>query len=176
MEREETVEQNNEPLFIKEAVVKRLLNWNEAVDAIESALVAATNNTRTADRSYSNQTARMVTSIPEKGIMFTMPGFLGNYPLKSITGEMKHSTLACKLVTAFGGNTQRKPPLPTILATILLIDSSTGQLKAVIEGTEITAWRTATVSLVATKHLFYKGRESSTDNTLAICGTGTQVI
>jgi thiomorpholine-carboxylate dehydrogenase len=106
-----------------------------------------------------------------------MPGFIGNYKLSSVTGDERHSTLACKLVTSFSGNSKLNPPLPSILATILMLDSNTGRLKAVVDGTEITAWRTAAVSLVATKFLFYNIRMNScNDNTLSICGTGTQVI
>lgn len=166
---------DNDPLFIKEAVVKELLSWNEVVEAMESALVAATNSTKSADKPYSSQTPRTFTSIPERGVMLSMPGFIGNYPLRSVTGGEMHSTLACKLVTSFGGNSSLIPPLPSILATILMFDSMSGRLKAVIEATEITAWRTAAVSVAATKHLFTKSRQSG-EYTLAICGTGTQVI
>lgn len=166
---------DNDPLFIKEAAVKELLRWNEVVEAMESALVAATNSTKSADKPFSSQTPRTLTSIPERGIMFAMPGFIGNYKLSSVTGGEMHSTLACKLVTAFGGNSSLIPPLPGILATILMFDSMSGRLKAVIEGTEITAWRTAAVSVAATKHLFTKSRQGG-EYTLAICGTGTQVI
>lgn len=170
---------HNDPLFIKEAQVKELLEWVDCVDAMESALVAATNSTKSADKSFSSQTSRSFTSVPDKGVLLTMPGFIGNYSLNSVTGhDEKHSTLACKLVTSFSGNYELSPPLPTILATILLFNANNGSLRAVIEATEITAWRTASVSLVATKHLFSESRRLDASNrfTLAVCGTGAQVI
>lgn len=165
---------DNDPLFIKEAAVRELLSWNDCVDAMESALVAATNGSESADKPFSSQTPRTFTAVPGKGVLLSMPGFAGNYSL----GGAQHSTLACKLVTSFSGNSKLTPPLPNVLATIFLFDSDTGRLKAIVEGTEITAWRTAAVSLVATKHLFYNRRRalgSGNDYTLAICGTGTQV-
>lgn len=178
MERGEKQQNDNDPLFIREAVVRELLKWNDCVDAMESALVAATNGNKSADRPYSSQTPRNITVVPTKGVLLTMPGFIGNYPLSTVTGDEKHSTLSCKLVTSFSGNSKLNPPLPSILATILMFDPNTGRLKAIVDGTDITAWRTAAVSLVATKHLYYESRrtDTSTDNTLTICGTGTQVI
>lgn len=168
---------DNDPLFIREAVVKELLNWNECVDAMESALVAAATGAKSADEPFSVQTSRTFTPVPGKGVLLTMPGFSGNYPLATVTGQAKHSTLACKLVTSFNGNSKLNPPLPTILATILMFSSESGRLQAVVDGTEITAWRTAAVSLAATKHLFYNRRpiNSRSGCTLAVCGTGTQV-
>lgn len=178
MERDAKKQQyDNDPLFIREAVVRELLDWNDCCNAMESALVAATNSNKTADKPFSSQTPRTFTSVPDKGVLLTMPGFIGNYKLSSVTGDERHSTLACKLVTSFGGNFKLNPPLPTILATILMFDSNTGRLKAVVDGTEITAWRTAAVSLVATKFLYCNSRiNSRNDYTLSICGTGTQVI
>lgn len=167
---------DNDPLFIKEAAVRELLSWNDCVEAMESALVAATNGSEGADKPFSSQTPRTFTSVPNKGVLLSMPGFAGNYQLSMATGDVRHSTLACKLVTAFSGNSKLSPPLPSVLATILMFDANTGRMKAIIEGTEITAWRTASVSLVATKHLFNNTRrQMGRDYTLAICGTGTQV-
>ena len=168
---------DNDPLFIREAVVSELLNWNDCCEAMESALVAATNGSKSADKPYSSQTPRTFTSVPDEGVLLTMPGFTGNYKLRSVTGDERHSTLSCKLVSSFGGNSQLSPPIPTILATILMFDAKTGRMKAVVEGTNITAWRTAAVSLVATKFLYYNRRmNSGSDYKLSICGTGTQVI
>ena len=177
MEQNQKQQHDNDPLFIKEAAVRELLNWNDCVSAMESALVAASNTKKSADKPFSSQTARTFTSVPDNGVLLTMPGYAGNYELSTVTGDKRHSTLACKLVTSFGGNSKLNPPLPTILATILMFDSKTGSLKAVVDGTEITAWRTAAVTLAATKYLYYNSHANSVnDRTLAICGTGTQVI
>jgi thiomorpholine-carboxylate dehydrogenase len=168
-------ENDNDVLFISETVVRRLLNWNDCVDAMKSALVAMVRKSRDNDHPYSSQTNRTFTSVSDKGVLLTMPGFAANYHLNAVNDE-RHSTLACKLVTSFGGNSQLTPPLPTILATILLFDASTGKLRAVIEGTEITAKRTAAVSVVATKFLFHIEANDERKLTLAIVGTGAQVI
>jgi thiomorpholine-carboxylate dehydrogenase len=169
-------QQDNDPLFIREAVVGELLNWNDCCKAMESALVAATNARKNADKPFSSQTPRTFTSVPDKGVLLTMPGFAGNYKLDSVTGDERHSTLSCKLVTSFDGNSWLTPPMPTILATVLLFDDKSGRLRAIVEGTQITEWRTASVSLVATKFLYYNRRMNLRNHTLSICGTGAQVI
>lgn len=172
-------EEDNDVLFISETVVRRLLNWNDCVDAMESALVAMVKKIPDNDHPFSTQTPRTFTSVGDKGVLLTMPGYAANYNLKTVN-EKQHSTLSCKLVTSFSGNSQLIPPLPTILATILLFDATTGKLRAVVEGTEITAWRTAAVSVAATKFLFYNHIVSTNGNdeqkmTLSIIGAGTQV-
>ncbi|KAG5679519.1 hypothetical protein PVAND_009082 [Polypedilum vanderplanki] len=176
---------DNDVLFIKESVVRKLLNWNDCVDAMESALVAmssassslsstsssSSSQVANRDEPFSYQTPRTFTMAGNDGVLLTMPGYAANYTLSMVTGNNeKHSTLACKLVTSFAKNSQLNPPLPTILATILLFNSSTGKLKAIVDGTDITAWRTASVSLVATKYL-HRPQQNSI---LAIVGTGTQ--
>ncbi|XP_070508800.1 ketimine reductase mu-crystallin [Chironomus tepperi] len=168
---------NNDVIFIKDSVVKSLLNWTDSVDAMESALIAISNTQPSESVPFSSQTPRTFTFAGDKGVLLTMPGYASNYALKSVTGtDTKHSTLSCKLVTSFSGNSQLNPAISTILGTILLFDPDTGKLKAIVDGTEITAWRTAAVSVVATKYLgcdlsLDKGHEGKE---LAIVGCGTQ--
>lgn len=113
-------------------------------------------------------------------MLFSMPGFIGNYTLPLIGKDRVFNTLACKLVTSFKGNI--KLNMPNILATIFLLDSETGKLKCLIEATEITAWRTGAASLVATKHLWFmrnslgKNIENYNNTVLSIIGCGVQVI
>lgn len=102
-----------------------------------------------------------------------MPGYIRNYTLPSISTD-KISTLACKLVTSFRGNSQLSPPLPNILANIFVLNSQTGELKAVVAGTEITAWRTAAASIVSTDYLSPAG-DGDVNRVLAIVGCGVQV-
>lgn len=114
------------------------------------------------------------------GILFTMPGYIGNYSLPlSISSKPKRnvSTLACKLVTSFTNNDKLPVPLPNVLATICLFDTITGRLKCVLGGTEITAWRTAAASLVATQHLYVDRPNVRKEDGfyLAIVGCGVQV-
>src|SRR5262245_40707145 len=59
--------------------------------------------------------------------------------------------LGTKLVTVFGTNAALG--LPSHLATILMLDSATGQLLAVMDGRYVTEARTAAVSAVSTKLL-----------------------
>jgi alanine dehydrogenase len=63
----------------------------------------------------------------------------------------------------------RKQKLPTVMATILLIDHKTGAPKAVMAGTWITALRTAAAGAIAAKYL-----AKSNPETVGVVGAGTQ--
>lgn len=104
-----------------------------------------------------------------------MPGFIGNYKLASTNETIVFNSLGCKLVTAFPNNSQLQPPKPNILANIFLMNDATGEIKAIIQGTEITAWRTAAASIVATKFLYSCRPTTPKINGLAILGCGVQV-
>lgn len=104
-----------------------------------------------------------------------MPGFIGNYKLPTIDQSKTLNSLGCKLVTAFSKNDQLNPPKPNILANIFLLHENTGELKAILQATEITAWRTAAASLVATKYLYSNRPSRPQIETLAIVGCGVQV-
>lgn len=111
-----------------------------------------------------------------------MPGYIGNYklPKSAVNHPSKlFNSLGCKLVTSFPGNAELNPPKPNILGNIFLFNENTGELKAIIQGSEITAWRTAAASLVATHHLYLQ-RPSVRENenrsiSVAIVGCGVQV-
>lgn len=115
-------------------------------------------------------------------MLLTMPGFIGNYKLPlAVPNEPTKvfNSLGCKLVTVFPKNVEANPPKSKILANILLLDENSGELKAIVQATEITAWRTAAASIVATKHLYFN-RQTVMDTahipkTLAIVGCGVQV-
>ncbi|PSN42742.1 Ketimine reductase mu-crystallin [Blattella germanica] len=77
------------------------------------------------------------------------------------------NAMACKLVTAYPKNVPKG--LPSIIATVVLFDADTGKVSALMDGTEITTWRTAAASYVATKHL-----HKETPKILAVLGAGTQ--
>lgn len=106
-----------------------------------------------------------------------MPGYIGNYQLLSSKQTKLFNSLGCKLVTAFPNNSSLQPPKPNILANIFLLNELTGELKAIIQGTEITAWRTAAASIVATKFLYSSRPPPSSQqiDSLAILGCGVQV-
>jgi ornithine cyclodeaminase len=75
--------------------------------------------------------------------------------------------LGTKLVTVFGNNPAAG--LPTHLATIVLLDSGTGELRAIVDGRYVTEARTAAVSAVSTDLL---ARPDAA--TLGIIGSGVQ--
>ncbi len=59
--------------------------------------------------------------------------------------------LGVKLVAVFPGNKQRN--LPTVTGQYLLLDARTGIPCALIDGTALTAWRTAAASALAASYL-----------------------
>lgn len=75
--------------------------------------------------------------------------------------------LGAKIVTAFGHNKEKG--LPSHFATVVLLDASTGALRAVVDGRYITEIRTAAVSAVACQHLATRPIRR-----LAILGAGVQ--
>lgn len=48
-----------------------------------------------------------------------------------------------KAATVVPANPQRTPPLPSVHAQIVLFDPTTGQVTGLVDGTEVTAWKTA---------------------------------
>ena len=108
--------------------MRRLLRLEDLLPAMRRALVELS-----AGRVI--QPLRMAMGIPdEQGFLFLKPA-------------LTQHALATKLITLVPGNAARG--LPTLLATIVLMDPATGQPLAVMDGTWITALRTAAVSAVA---------------------------
>lgn len=169
----------SQPKYISSEEVEKLLTWPLVNEAVEEAL-KATGQTEidpaNLQHSYAIQPARAIVPSGERTkLLMCMPGFVGNYQLNA-TAKEKQNTLACKLVTSFAGNQSLKPPLPNILANILLFNSETGQLQCIMDGTQITAWRTAAASIVATKYLYFKRFPEETNKAirLAVIGCGVQ--
>jgi alanine dehydrogenase len=77
------------------------------------------------------------------------------------------NALAAKLVSVFPGNQE----LPTHQAVIVVFDPRNGEPLAVLDGTEITAQRTAAASALAARLL---ARDDA--STLSIIGTGVQAF
>ncbi|KAH8366377.1 hypothetical protein KR084_002842 [Drosophila pseudotakahashii] len=176
----------NSPVYYNAEAVRRFLTWPLVNEAVESALKAVVRSqgqetTTGSSTSYANQPKRSITACGKEGegILLTMPAFVGNYNLGSGSqvGDAR-STLACKLVTSFGGNHERNPPLPSIHAHVLLFDHQTGQLSATMEATDLTTWRTVSASLVATKYLYFRrfGPQAERERSInvAIVGCGVQ--
>jgi alanine dehydrogenase len=100
-------------------------------------------------------------SLPPRVAAFSQTGLLGAMP-----GYLPAAGLGAKLVSLFPAN---RAPLPTHQAAIVLFDADTGLVTALMDGTYITAMRTAAAAALATKLL---ARPDS--RVLAILGTGVQ--
>uniref|UniRef100_A0A1B0CT12 Ketimine reductase mu-crystallin n=1 Tax=Lutzomyia longipalpis TaxID=7200 RepID=A0A1B0CT12_LUTLO len=160
---------SQQPVYICEEDVKRLLKWEEVYEAVKVALLSAASN-----ESFSQPARSFTVASPQSGLLLSMPCYLGDYQLSLLSGEKCYRTLACKLVTAFSLNPTRNPPIPKILGNIFLFHPDTGALEAILEATDITAWRTACASLVATQCLYFDTRLRHQDVILSIVGCGVQ--
>jgi len=137
-------------LVLSEKDVQKLLNIEELIQALEQAHIQ-----------YSTGKAvmpvRLVVPLPQiHGRITSMPGYL-----------RQDKALGMKVVTYFQNNP--KQDLPAILATIMLFSAETGKLIAVIDGSFITAIRTACASAMATK-----GLANPSTPVAAILGAGVQ--
>jgi len=116
------------PLHLTDADVRRLLPLQRLLPAMRHALVELS-----AGRVV--QPLRSVMDLPDaQGFLFLKPALIGD-------------ALATKLITLVPGNAARG--LPTLLATIVLMDPATGRTLATMDGTWITEIRTAAVTAVA---------------------------
>ena len=138
------------PLLLSEADVRSVLGMPDLIDAMQSVLADfSTGGTQ--------QPLRTVLQIGEaKSFFGVMPGYVPTL-----------DAMGTKLVTVFESNPARG--LPSHLATIVLLDPSTGALRAIVDGRYITEARTAAVSAVAAR-LLARGDAS----VLALIGSGVQ--
>jgi len=100
------------------------------------------------------------TSMPPRIAAMTAKGLLGAMP-----AYLPSAGLGCKLVTLFPGNTDR----PSHQAAIVLFDPENGTPVALMDGTYITATRTAAAAALAARLL-----ARADAKILAIIGTGVQ--
>ncbi|XP_049302787.1 ketimine reductase mu-crystallin-like [Bactrocera dorsalis] len=165
--------------------VREVLNWRMVCAAVEEAMKSVSFSQEDQERAehgspQTSQPARSMTVCGAKNnLLLTMPAYVGNYRLNSSTNDestLKSSTLACKVVTSFRKNPERSNPLPRIMANILIFNTETGKLDCIMDGTDITAWRTAAASLVATKYLYFPRYPEGIARPIkvAIIGTGVQ--
>jgi ornithine cyclodeaminase len=138
------------PVLLSEQDVRTVLSMGDLIGAMEAALV----------RFSSRQVAQPLRTVIEIGLQKAffgvMPAFIQDPP-----------TLGTKVVSVFSSNTA--VGLPTHLATIVLIDSMTGELLSVVDGRFITEARTAAVSALSVRLL-----ARSDASRLAIIGSGVQ--
>jgi thiomorpholine-carboxylate dehydrogenase len=134
------------PLLLDDDAVRRHLSLEAVLPAIEQALVDLSAGRVT-------QPLRTVMELPGPGsLLFVKPALTAG-------------ALATKLITQVPGNVARG--LPTMIATLLLLDPATGVPLAVMDATWLTELRTAAVSAVATRAL-----QDKRPKRLAILGSG----
>jgi ornithine cyclodeaminase/alanine dehydrogenase-like protein (mu-crystallin family) len=138
-------------LVVNEHEVEQLLPMNECIDAMEHAFVALA-------RGEIEQPLRTIFRPANvKGVMAMMPTFrAGANPLFSL-----------KAICVFPGNAAIGKDAHQ--GAVILFDGTTGELRAIVNASAITAIRTAAVSGLATKVL-----ANQDASTLAIIGAGVQ--
>ncbi len=137
-------------LVLSAREVERVLDWPSVIEAVARAHQQFAAGLAQQPIRLSVEVAR------ERGVLLAMPAYLP-----------ESEALATKLVSVFPKNAARH--LPLIEALVILNDVTTGAPVAAIEGTTITARRTAGASAVATKAL---ARPES--RVLVILGAGVQ--
>jgi ornithine cyclodeaminase len=134
-------------LVLSQDDVRELLDLDQLVDALAAAH-------RDLSEGRASMPPRIAALVQERdGLLGVMPSYLPS------------AGLACKLVTLFPHNTYRH----THQAVIAVFDAENGTPVALMDGTYITAVRTAAGSALATRLL---ARENA--RVLAILGTGVQ--
>jgi alanine dehydrogenase len=138
------------PLLLSEKDVRAVLTMPDLIAAMESALEAFSAGSVV-------QPVRTILDIAEHHAFYgLMPAYLPSAP-----------ALGAKLVSVYHSNLAKG--LTSHMATIILHDTETGALSAILDGRYITEARTAAVSAVSVKKL------ARTDSSLlAIVGSGVQ--
>jgi ornithine cyclodeaminase/alanine dehydrogenase-like protein (mu-crystallin family) len=136
-------------LILNHDEVEQLLGMNDCLDVMAQALEALA-------REQAFQPLRSIVRPPGG------PGFMGLMP-----GYSQRSGWGLKVVNIYPENPQRG--LDAHQGAVLLFDGETGETKAVMNASAITAIRTAAVSGVATRLL---AREDA--SVLAVLGAGVQ--
>lgn len=134
-------------LFLSQADVRRLLDLDELVEALAGAF-------REVSAGRTSVPARIAAMVPDRGLLAAMPGYVGG-------------VLETKLVSVFPHNHERGRP--SHQALIVLFDAETGSPLALLDGTHITALRTAAAAALATRTL---ARDDAA--ILAVLGAGVQ--
>jgi alanine dehydrogenase len=135
-------------LVLSRAEVETLLDLNELVGALAEAFVDLSEGRASMPQ--------RVAALSAHGLLGVMPAYLPS-----------QDVLETKLVTLFEGNAGTE--LPTHQAAIAVFDPTRGSISALMDGTYITATRTAAGAALSARLL---AREDA--RVLAICGTGVQ--
>lgn len=135
-------------LMLSQADVRELLDLDQLIDALEEGFRALSSG-------RADVAPRTGVNTENQGFLLSMPGYAAGLGL------------GVKLVTGFPEN--HILGLPTYQALIALFDPDTGSPLAVMDGTRITAIRTAGAAAVSARHLARKEAR-----VLAILGAGVQ--
>jgi alanine dehydrogenase len=133
-------------LFLGKSEILPLLDMKEVIPAVENAFL---------------QWAQGKAQMPPKSYLTVDKGDFRAMPA-SLPGAA-----GMKWVNVHPGNPAQN--LPTVMATIIYNDPETGYPLAVMDGTDITAYRTGAASAVASKYLARKNAR-----TLGLAGAGRQ--
>ena len=135
-------------LILSRTEVESLLDLDRLVDAVEAAMVDLSRN-------RASMPSRVAAAVADRHAMLAaMPAFLPS-----------SGALTTKLVSLFPENTDR----PTHQAIICCFDPANGTPLAIMDGTYVTAARTAAGSVLATRLLAREGAR-----VVSVIGTGVQ--
>jgi alanine dehydrogenase len=137
-----------EVLILNRAEVERLLDLHDLLDALRDAFRAIS--------------AGEVAAAPRNELAGPGEAFLLGMP-----GRTRDGLMTVKVVTVYETNLERG--IPSHLATIGLYDSATGECRAFLDGTYITAIRTSAAAALSCDLLARAGARA-----LAIVGAGVQ--
>lgn len=137
-------------LIINQSEAQKLLPMQECIELMVEAF-------KTVERGEAILPLRSAMWLPDNsGLLGMMPAYMKNPEIMGL-----------KVTSVFPGN--QGTEYESHIGAVMLFETKHGQLMAIVDGSEITAIRTAAVSAVATRLL---SREDAGD--LAILGSGTQ--
>lgn len=141
---------NMKTLVLSENEVKKVVSLKETITAVESAF---------------KMKGLGMAQMPSKQYLF-MEKYNGD--LRTMPAYLEQiDAVTVKVVNSHPDN--RKHGLPSVMATIILVDPKTGAPLAIMGGTQITALRTGAAGAVAAKYL-----ANPNPKTVCLVGAGTQ--
>src|SRR5579883_982170 len=138
-------------LILSRSDVQRCLTMPEAIQAMREAFGAL-------HRRQAQMPQRLAVGLPEQGTALLMP---------SLLQTAEDEAFSLKVITVMPRNSLRG--LPSLYASVLLLDATTGRTQAILEGGWLTAMRTGAVSGLATDLLARRDAD-----VLALFGAGAQ--
>jgi len=138
-------------LILSRLDIQRCVTMSTAIEAMRTAFLAL-------HTKHVQMPQRLSIDLTGQGLALLMP---------SLLQTPEHSAFSLKLLTSVSDNATRG--LPRSFATVLLLDATTGQTLAILEGGWLTAVRTGAVSGLATELM---ARPEA--DVLALFGAGAQ--